>query len=333
MAETNRQLLLAAHPVGRIRPTDYLLVEAPVPEPGDGQVLVRTKYLSLDPTNRIWASGMRSYLPPVKIGEVMRSVGLGVVEKSRHPAFSEGMWVTGPVGWQDHAAVDGAWLAPMVEVPGVTPENYLAIAPHIALTAYFGLLDVGQAQPGETVVVSAAAGAVGSLVGQMARLKGMTAVGIAGGADKCAYLRELGFDGVVDYKHEDVSEALKRTCPNGIDVYFDNVGGDILDAVLARMNLFGRVALCGLISTYNATAPVPGPYNFAAVLTKRLRIQGFIVFDYYPRAAEAYAEIGRWVGEGRLRFRVDVVEGLEQIPTAVNKLFDGTNTGKLIVRV
>jgi NADPH-dependent curcumin reductase CurA len=269
----------------------------------------------------------------VRIGEVMRSVGLGVVEKSRHPAYREGTWVTGILGWQDCAVVEGASLTPMLEAPGVTPENYLAIAPHIVLTAYFGLLDVGQAKPGETVVVSAAAGAVGSLVGQMAALKGMTAVGIAGGPEKCAYVRALGFDGVIDYRHEDVRDALKRECRKGVDVYFDNVGGDILDAVLTRMNLFGRVAVCGLISTYNATAPVPGPYNFGAVLTRRLRIQGFIVLDYLPRAAEAYAEIGPWLRDGKLRFRVDVVNGLENVPGAVNKLFDGTNAGKLVVRV
>ncbi len=329
----NRQLRLARIPVGLIAPGDFALATEPVPEPGEGEVLVRTKFVSLDPTNRIWASGVPSYLPAVKIGEVMRSVGIGVVERSRAPSLPEGTLVEGMLGWQEYTVTKAAELSRIVDYPGVPLERYPGVAPHIVLTAWFGLTEVGAAKPGETLVVSAAAGAVGSIAGQMGKLLGLRVVGIAGGPEKCAWLREIGFDAVIDYKSEDVSAGLKAHCPKGVDVYFDNVGGKILDAVLARMNLFGRVAVCGLIANYNATEPVPGPYNFGAILIKRINVRGFIVLDFYDRKEEALGKIVPWVSSGKLQWKVDVVEGLENIPAAVNKLFDGSNRGKLVVRV
>jgi len=329
----NRQLRLARIPLGLIAPGDFVLATDPVPDPGEGQVLVRTKFISLDPTNRIWASGVPSYLPPVKIGDVMRSVGVGVVEHSRDPSLPEGTLVEGMLGWQEYTLARAGEVSRIVDYPGVSLERYPGVLPHIVLTAYFGLRDVGGARSGDTLVVSAAAGAVGSIAGQMGKLLGLRVVGIAGGAEKCAWLREIGFDGVIDYKAEDVSASLKAHCPKGVDVYFDNVGGTILDAVLARMNLFGRVAVCGLISGYNATDPVPGPYNFGAVLIRRLTVRGFIVSDFYNRKDEALREIVPWVRDGRLQWKVDVVDGLENIPTAINRLFDGSNKGKLVVRV
>lgn len=333
VAPQNRQLRLARIPVGLITPGDFSLSSEPVPEPGEGQVLVRTTFISLDPTNRIWASGVPSYLPPVKIGDVMRSVGIGLVERSRAASLPEGSVVEGMLCWQEYTLAKAGELSPVVHYPGVPLERYPGVAPHIVLTAYFGLKEVGAAKPGETLVVSAAAGAVGSMASQMGKLMGMRVVGIAGGAEKCAWLRDIGFDGVIDYKSEDVAAGLKAHCPKGVDVYFDNVGGKMLDAVLARMNLFGRVAVCGLIANYNATEPVPGPYNFGAILIKRLTVRGFIVMDFYGRKDAAFAEIVPWVSEGRLQWKVDVVEGLENIPSAINMLFDGSNKGKLVVRV
>lgn len=332
-APQNRQLRLARIPVGLIAPADFALATEPVPEPGEGQALVRTTFISLDPTNRIWANGAPSYLPAVKIGDVMRSVGIGVVERSRAASLPEGTVVEGMLGWQAYTVARAAELSPIVHYPGVPLERYPGVAPHIVLTAYCGLKEVGVAKAGETLVVSAAAGAVGSIAGQMGKLMGLRVVGIAGGAEKCAWLREIGFDAAIDYKSEDVPAALKANCPKGVDVYFDNVGGKILDAVLARMNLFGRVAVCGLIANYNATEPVPGPYNFGAILIKRLTVRGFIVMDFYSRKDVALAEIVPWVSEGRLQWKVDVVDGLESIPSAINRLFDGSNKGKLVVRV
>lgn len=329
----NQQWRLAAHPVGLIRPGDFQLTSEPVPDLGHGEVLVASRFLSLDPTNRIWANGAESYLPPVAIGDVMRGVGVGVVEESRNSAFPVGTVVEGVLGWQRYARSDGRFLSRAVSYRDVPLERYLGIARHILLTAYFGLTEVAPGKSGEMLVVSAAAGAVGSLAGQIGRLRGMRVVGIAGGLAKCRWLTELGFDAAIDYKSEDVDAALRRLCPGGIDVYFDNVGGAILDAVLGQMNVFGRVAICGLISGYNATASQPGPSNFANILMHRLRVQGFIVSDHYGRIEAALAEVVPWVDSGMLRWKMDVVEGIERMPVAVNKLFDGTNDGKLVVRV
>ncbi len=334
MAEyINRQWRLAARPVGNFKPTDFTWHEEPVPDLAEGQILVRNIYLSLDPTNRIWAA-QDSYLPAVPLGEVMRGVAIGVVEASRHEGFPVGTFVQGLLGWQLYYVGNGQGLTRIAKVPGHSLLLYHGVLGAIGLTAYFGLLDIGRPKEGETLVVSAAAGAVGSLVGQIGNIKGCHVVGIAGGPEKCRWIVEdLGFDAAIDYKHEDVAAALARCCPKGIDVYFDNVGGVILDAALARMNNFGRIVACGAISQYTSEKPPTGPSNFLLVISKRLRIEGFIVLDYMPRAQEAIPQLLEWVNQGRLKYRLDVVDGLENAPQAVQKLFDGSNVGKLVVRV
>jgi len=332
--QVNRQWRLAARPTGLIKESDFEWREEPVPTPGAGEVLVRNQYLSLDPANRAWVNDVDSYLPPVQLGEVMRGGAIGVVEQSRDANFQEGDLVQGMLGWQDYAVTSGATLTKLIKNPAIPPTAYLGLFGHIGLTAYFGLLDIGKPKAGETLVVSAAAGAVGSIVGQIGKIKGCRVVGIAGSDEKCRWITgELGFDAAINYKTEPIRESLKKHCPNGIDVDFENAGGEILDAVLSLINLRARIALCGLISQYNATEPVPGPYNFANILTKRARVEGFIVIDYLDRAQEAMADLGRWLMEGKLKYRVDVVEGLEQAPRALNKLFEGSNQGKLIVKV
>jgi NADPH-dependent curcumin reductase CurA len=330
----NRQWRLAARPVGLFKESDFKWTQEPVPELKDGEVLVHNKYLSLDPTNRGWAGEIDTYLPAVKLGDVMRGGAIGVVEESRNTDFKVGDHVSGLLGWQEYAVSDGTGLTKLPDNPAIPLTAYMGLFGHIGLTAYYGLLDVGQPKAGETLVVSGAAGAVGSLVGQIGKIKGLHVVGIAGSDEKCRWLTdELGFDAAINYKTENVSEALRHACPNGIDVYFENVGGAILDAVLAQINLHARISLCGLISQYNATEPVPGPYNFAMILIKRARVQGFIVMDYLNRADEAMNQLGRWLMEGKIKYRVDVVEGLEQAPRAVNKLFDGSNRGKLVLKI
>jgi NADPH-dependent curcumin reductase CurA len=332
-AKINRQWRLAARPTGLFKESDFKLTEEPVPDPGEGQVLVRNLYLSLDPTNRGWA-GTDTYLPAVAIGEVMRGIVIGVVEKSRHAKFQEGDIVQGLLGWQQYAVSDGAGLTVLPKIPNIPLTAYFGLFGHIGLTAYFGLLDVGRPKAGETLVVSAAAGAVGSIAGQIGKIKGCRVVGIAGSDEKCRWITgELGFDAAVNYKTEPVLETLKKHCPNGIDIDFENVGGPILDAVLALINLRARIVLCGLISQYNADKPVPGPYNFFNILVRRARVEGFIVLDYMDRGQEAMKELGKWLMEGKIKYRVEVIEGVEQAPRAVNKLFDGSHQGKLIIKL
>jgi NADPH-dependent curcumin reductase CurA len=331
---TNRQWRLAARPVGRFKESDFEFVRKPVPELKEGELLVHNQYLSLDPTNRGWANEVDTYLPAVKLGDVMRGGAIGLVEESRNPNFKIGDHVSGLLGWQEYAISDGTGLGKLPEIPGLPLTAHLGLFGHIGLTAYYGLLDVGQPKAGETLVVSAAAGAVGSLVGQIGKIVGCRVVGIAGSDEKCRWLiEELGFDAAINYKKENVFEALKRECPNGIDVDFENAGGEILDSVLALMNIGARISLCGMISQYNATERVPGPYNLVMLIVKRARIQGFLVSDYMDRAMEAMTTLGRWLAEGKIKYRVDVVEGLEQAPLAVNKLFDGSNQGKLVVKI
>lgn len=331
--KTNHQWRLAARPEGLIKETDFTRSEEPLPDLQDGQLLVRNLYLSLDPTMRMWAT-RDTYLPAVKIGEVMRGTTIGVVEESRNPKFKAGDHVSGLMGWQEYAVTDGKGINVLPNLPGVPLTAHFGLFGHIGMTAYFGLLDIGKPQPGETLVVSAAAGAVGSLVGQIGKIKGCRVVGIAGADDKCKWIvDELGFDAAINYKTENVYEALKKHCPNGIDIDFENVGGEIMDAILAQINLRARIVLCGLISGYNATKPVPGPYNFANILVQRARIEGFIVLDYAPRAMECMTELGQWLKEGKIKYRIDEVDGLNQAPMALNKLFEGTNIGKLVVKI
>jgi NADPH-dependent curcumin reductase CurA len=275
----NRQLRLASRPVGDIKESDFEYREEPIPSPQQGEILVRTIYLSLDPTNRIWMSDMEQYMPPVEIGEVMRGAIIGVVEESKNPNFKQGDLVSGMLGWQDYAIAEGNSGFSLTRLPNPLPCPLTAFMGPLGLTgctAYFGLLEIGEAKVGETVVVSAAAGAVGSIVGQIAKIKGCRVVGITGSDEKCRWLvEELGFDAAINYKTVDLEGAIAQACPDGIDVYFDNVGGSILDAVLTKINLQARIPLCGLISTYNATEPVPGPYNYSKILMKRVRVQGF----------------------------------------------------------
>jgi NADPH-dependent curcumin reductase CurA len=329
----NRQWRLASRPEGDILDSDFAWRQEAVREPSDGEVTVRVQYLSLDPTNRIWMNAADSYLPMIPLGEVMRGGGIGIVTASKHKAYAAGDTVQGLLGWQDYFTGAPAGLAKIPSIPGLPITAWLGLLGHIGLTAYFGLLEVGQAKAGETVLVSAAAGAVGSLVGQLAKLQGCRAVGLAGSDEKCARLLELGYDAAINYRTENVIGALKQHCPNGIDVYFDNVGGETLEAALSMINLHGRIAVCGMISQYNAKAPAPGPRNLANLIVKRARMEGFLVSDFYARAGEAIPKLIGWHQQGKLEYKLDIVDGLENAPRALRRLFDGSNTGKLVVKV
>jgi NADPH-dependent curcumin reductase CurA len=331
----NRRFLLRERPKGRIGPDTFELDEREVPDIGDGEALVRTEWISIDPTNRAWIRDTPTYLPPVGIGEVMRGLGLGRVVESKHSGYEEGGLVQGLVGWQEVVvASDQAPLLPVTELPGVSPSAYLGVLGMTGLTAWVGMRDIGQPQTGETVVVSAAAGAVGCVAGQIAKLDGARVVGIAGGAEKCAILTEqLGFDAAVDYKAPGWRDQLTEATPDLIDVDFENVGGEIMDAVFARLNLRARVVLCGLISGYNSDEPPPGPRSFANLLVQRARLQGFIVLDHFDRLPESVAQLSAWIAEGKLKPLETVVEGFEELPRALNMLFDGANTGKLVLHV
>jgi NADPH-dependent curcumin reductase CurA len=331
---SNRMVKLARRPTGMITRQDFMIEDGPIPQPGANELRVRVGYVSLDPAMRGWVNEGRSYIPPVGIGEVMRSFSAGTVEASNNPQFKAGDAVTGMFGVQRYAISNGDRVL-KVDASKAPLQRWIGGLGMPGWTAYFGLLDVGQPKAGETVVVSAAAGAVGSVVGQIARIKGCRAVGIAGGAEKCRYVKdELGFDACVDYKAANLSRQLKEACPKGIDINFENVGGDIFDTVLTQMNVFGRVALCGLISGYNATEAPAGPKNIRAVLTQRLRVQGLIVLDWASRFPEAIAQLGQWHQEGKLKIREDVREGgLDAFPDVLNLLYTGGNIGKLVLKV
>ena len=330
----NRRWILARRPRGAVGPDDFRRDEAAVPEPADGFLLVRNHFLSIDPTQRGWMAA-DTYLPAMKLGEVIRSFAAGVVVGSRDPRFRTGQPVYGLFGWQDYAAVHPGDPFPVLAVPhGVSLEDAMSVLGLTGLTAYFGLLEVGRPQPGETVVVSAAAGATGSIVGQIARLKGCRAVGIAGGPEKCRYLtEELGFDAAIDYRSENVLTRLRETCPKGIDVFFDNVGGKILDAALAFLARRGRVVICGAIAGYNEPAGLPGPRNYLRLLMQRGRMEGFVVSDAFERAGEAITALSGWLREGRIKNRVDVIDGFENAPRALARVFTGENRGKQLVRL
>lgn len=333
----NRQFRLLSRPIGDIKESDFEYSEAPVVSPKDGEVLVKNLYLSLDPTNRIWMSDMVQYMPPVELGEVMRGVVLGVVEESKNSNLQPGDFVTGLLGWQDYALLkeDQANFLTKINPPVPNPiYTALGALGVTGVTAYFGLLYIAQPKPGETVVVSAAAGAVGSVVGQIAAIKGCRVVGITSSDEKCQWLTSsLGFDAAINYKTTDLNSALATACPKGVDIYFDNVGGSILDAVLPHINLFARIPLCGLISTYNSTEPVPGPYNYNLILMKRARVQGFIVSDYRDRWHEAVNDIKQWMLEGKIKQEFEIIEGLEKAPQAILKLFNADKIGKLIIKI
>ena len=337
MTDTNRQWLLKERPSGMVGPEHFEKVEGPVPTPNldAGEVLVKTLTLGFDPAMRGWIRDERSYLPPVALGEPMRASGVGQVIKSQNPDLPEGTLVQGLLNWQDYSIGDPAGLVPPRPLPeGISPNMALSVFGTTSLTAYFGLLDVGQPKAGETVLVSGAAGATGSVVAQIAKLKGCRVIGIAGGEDKCRWLMEsCGLDGVIDYKRENLGERLKVLCPNDVDVFFDNVGGDTLEAVIDRMADFGRIVLCGAISQYNAESPAPGPSNLMVLVARRIRMEGFIVLDYLNRAEEAFTELGAWIMEGKIAWREDEQEGFDNIPATLQRLYDGRNQGKQLLKL
>ncbi|MEO0724101.1 MAG: NADP-dependent oxidoreductase [Bacteroidota bacterium] len=330
---TNKQLILRKRPVGLPEADTWSLEETAVPELEDGQLLVRHHYISLDPAMRGWMNATRSYIPPIELGAVMRAGSIGEVVASKHDKFQEGDVVSGWGGVQEYCLTDGtnwykvdASLAPMTA--------YIGTLGMPGMTAYFGILEVGKITEGDIVLVSGAAGAVGSVVGQIAKIKGCTVVGIAGGPEKCQYLtEELGFDAAIDYKNENVGRALKEHCPKGIDVYFDNVGGDILDMALARLRMHARVVICGAISQYNNTDKIQGPSNYLSLLVNRATMQGMVVMDYAKGYGKAAMEMGQWMMQGKLKSKEDVYEGIENFHPTFLRLFSGEKKGKLVLKV
>lgn len=331
--DTNRQWLLISRPEGMISENNFRLVESPIPAPKDGEVLIRNLWLSFDPTQRGWMS-RDTYMPKIPLGEVMRAFAVGRVIESRRPDYKVGDLVIGMFGWQDYIATDGSGLLSMRKLPSGTPPNLaLSLFGITGLSAYFGVNDIGQCKAGETFVVSSAAGAVGSIAGQIAKIKGSRVIGIAGGKAKCDWIiSEARFDGAIDYHSENVGSRLSELCSKGIDVYFDNVGGPILDDVLQRINLHARIVLCGAISRYNTTEPF-GPKNYFNLTTYRAKMEGFLVIDYAPRYSEAMQALAKWLGEGRLKQKEDVEVGLENAPRTLIKLFKGENFGKQLLKI
>lgn len=337
MDTSNRQWLLKQRPQGEVGPQHFELVQSPMPKPalGAGQVLVKTLMLGFDPAMRGWLDDAPSYLPPVAIGEPMRASGVGQVVISENPALPAGTLVQGLLNWQEYSIGDPASAIPPTALPAGTPPNLaLSVFGSTSLTAYFGLLDVGQPQAGETVLVSGAAGATGSVVAQIARLKGCRVVGIAGGQEKCAWLRTAcKLDAVIDYRTEALPQRIAELCPDGVNVFFDNVGGTTLEAGIGQMADFGRIVLCGAISGYNAATPEPGPHNLMLLISRRIRMQGFIVIDYLDRAGEAVDALTAWVMDGEIAWREDIQQGFENIPATLLRLFNGSNIGKQLLKL
>jgi hypothetical protein len=330
----NRQWILDARPTGSLTGKEFRWNETVIPKPADGQVLVRNLWLSFDPTQRGWMA-RDSYVPMIPLGEVMRAGSVGQVVESHHPEFKPGDLVQGWFGWQDFVATDGMGLGGVRKLPpGVAPNTALSLFGITGNTAYFGITEIGQVKAGETVVVSGAAGSTGSVAGQIAKIKGCRVIGTAGGQEKCDWLVQVaGFDGAIDYKSEDVGSRLSALCPNGIDVFFDNVGGVVLNEVLVRINLKARIVLCGAISRYNETVLPPGPSNYFNLTQKRARMEGFIILDYVPRFAESIETLGRWQREGKLVQKEDVAVGLENAPRTLMRLFTGENFGKQLLKI
>jgi NADPH-dependent curcumin reductase CurA len=336
MTESNRRLVLAERPSGMVDERTTRLEQIEMPSIGDGEALARVRYLSIDPTIRTWMDDAPGYLPPIGIDEVVRAGGVAEVIESNSERYAPGQLLFGMTGWQEYVVADEGERTMQPLPAGVSPTAALSVFGITGMTAYFGLLDVGRVQEGDVVVVSGAAGATGSTVGQIAKLKGAAKViGIAGGPEKCAWIvEELGFDAAIDYKHDDVAACLRELAPGGIDLYFDNVGGEILDACLAQLALRGRVVLCGAISAYNAgRGQAPGPANYAALIIRRGRMEGFIILDYFDRFPEAQAEMAGWLASGQVKSTEHIVDGLEHAPEALNLLFTGGNTGKVIVQL
>jgi NADPH-dependent curcumin reductase CurA len=328
-----KRITLATRPTGLPTDETWALEEVELPAPGDGQFIVKVDHISLDPAMRGWLNDVRSYLPPVQIGEVMRAGVTGTVVESLHPDFAVGDAVTGTLGVTEYALTDGTGVR-KIDTSVAGPATWLGALGMPGLTAYHGLYEVGEMKPGETVLVSAAAGAVGSVAGQLAKAKGCTVIGIAGGPEKCAWLEELGFDATIDYKNDDVLTRLRELAPKGIDIYFDNVGGDILDAALANLRRGARIIICGAIASYNDEKLPPGPSRYMSLLVFRARMQGFLVFDYPDKDAAALADLADLVSSGRLVARETVVEGgVEDFGRTLLGLFEGRNTGKLVLRI
>ena len=337
-ALVNRQMVLVHRPSGAVADSDFELRTIAVPEPADGEFVVKVRWLSFDPTQRGWLNDVPSYVPPVQLGEVMRAGAVGDVVSSRHPGFDVGDVVQGTFGWQDYLVTTGkTMLGAVAKVPaGIDPKAMLGVYGITGLTAYFGMLDLGEPKAGSVVVVSGAAGATGSVAGQVARIAGAaTVIGIAGGEEKCKWVTEVaGFDACIDYKSENVQRALKALCPKGIDIYFDNVGGPTLDAALANLALKARVVLCGGISSGYGTEAAPvGPRNYMQLVIMRARAEGFIVLDYAPRFPEAVSALAGWVGEGRIHYAEDIQHGLENAPATLRRLFEGRNLGKQLLEI
>lgn len=330
---TNRQFLLARRPQGMVSRDDFQFVETTPPQPGEGQILVHNRFISLDPAMRGWMNEGKSYIPPVAIGEVMRAGAVAEVIESRHPGFAVGEFVVGTFGVQDFAVSDGKGVNKVD--PRLAPlPVYLGVLGMPGMTAYFGLLETGEHKPEDLVVVSGAAGAVGSVVGQIAKIRGSRVVGIAGGAEKCRFVvDELGFDACIDYKAGGLRAGLKQHCPQGVDLYFDNVGGEILDEVLTRLRLHARIVICGAISQYNNKEAVKGPANYLSLLVNRATMRGMVVFDHAKKYAEAAREMAGWMAAGKLKHREDIVEGLQTFPETLQMLFKGENFGKLVIKV
>lgn len=333
----NRQFLLRRRPQGLVTRDDFEYRESEMPKPGEGEALVQNLLLSFDPSQRIWMSELPGYMPPIGLGEVMRSDGIGRVVESNDPKLPVGSLVQGLVGWQDYCVTKkgtpyGFFRMPELSVP---PEMMLSALGMTGITAYFGMKEIGAPKPGETVVVSAASGAVGSIAGQIAKIEGARVIGLAGSADKCAWLTgELGFDVAINYKDEDWKKQLRAACPKGIDVDFENAGGAIMHTVFSLLNLHARVALCGLIASYNSTGDrSASSAELSAFIVKRIRLEGFLVLDYAKRFGEAVQQLGAWLAAGKLKHKETVVEGLENAPDTLNRLFDGEKLGKLLLRI
>jgi hypothetical protein len=335
MADRNRRVVLAERPTGMVDEGTTRIEESDVPTPGDGEALARVRYLSIDPTIRTWMDDAPGYLPPIGIGEVVRAGGVAEVLESNSQRYAPGDLLFGMTGWQDYVIADEAERAMQGLPEGVPPTMALSAFGITGMTAYFGMLDVGGVKEGDVVVVSGAAGATGSTAGQIAKIKGAkTVIGIAGGPEKCAHIvNDLGYDVAIDYKADDVAAKLREAAPDGIDLYFDNVGGPILDACLANLALRGRIALCGAISTYNDRNSASGPANYRMLIVRRGRMEGFLILDFVGRFPEAQAEMAGWLASGAVKSSEHIVEGLEHAPDALNLLFTGGNTGKVIVQV
>lgn len=332
--KNNQHFLLAARPRGEIKPTDFELIDAPMPETGEGEVLVESRYLAVEPAMKGWMEARVDYVAPLEIGDVMRGHGVGCVVESNHPDFAVGDLVSGALGWRRYLATDTK-AVPLNRVPdGIAAPVALNVLGLTGLTAYFGMLDIGRPAAGDTVLVSGAAGATGSVAGQLARIAGARVIGIAGGRDKCDWLvSELGFDGAIDYKSDDVAGGIDEWCPDGINVYYDNVGGEILDLALAKLAQSARVVLCGGISRYNQTGAIPGPVNYFNLIYRRARMEGFLVSDYLSRFPEAVRDLAGHLKSGEMRHRETVLPGFDQLPQALMNLFVGANIGKQLVEV